>query len=88
MMQSKITQHTENQENGVCSQEKKSIESGPRVNQMLELKDKDSNMVVISFLNDAHDEGKDRKFIQRNKNKKILDPKNTISEIKIFPELT
>lgn len=87
-MQSEITQYTENQENGICSQEKKSIESDPRVNQMLELKHKDFNMVVISFLNDAHDEGRDRKFIQRIKNKKILDPKNAISEIKIFTELT
>lgn len=69
--QSKITQHTKNHENGLHSQEKsKSIKSDPRMNQMLEQKDKDFNMVIITILNDTHDEWRDRKHPQRNRNNK------------------
>lgn len=35
---------------------RKSIECDPRVNQMLELKDKDINVVIKTFLSDTHDE--------------------------------
>lgn len=85
-----MTQHAKNQENGTCSQVKrKSTECDPQVNQMLELKDKDFNVVVIIYLNAVHDEWKGRKFPWRNrtikkKQMKILDPQNTNAEIKKF----
>ena len=48
-IQSEIIQHTKNQENGTCSQVKRrSVESDPRMIQMLELNDKDLNMVIIT----------------------------------------
>lgn len=51
-MQSKISQHPQNQENGTCSLHKrKSIEFNLKTNQMLELTDKDLKAVTITLLN-------------------------------------
>lgn len=50
-MQSKISQHPRNQENGTHSLHKrKSIEFNPKTNQMLELTDKDLKAVTITLL--------------------------------------
>lgn len=45
------------------------MESGARINQMLELPDKDFNALIVSLLNEAPAERKDRKS-QRHRNNK------------------